>query len=38
MIIIARLLLFSAVIGMVGIMAIYHVTEPNNIGWLNGVR
>lgn len=38
MIILARVLLLSAVIGMSGIMAIYHVTEPQRLLWLNGAR
>lgn len=38
MIIVARVLLLSAVLGMSGIMALYYVTEPHNLRWLNGGR
>lgn len=38
MIILARVVLLSAVLGMSGIMVLYYVTAPANLAWLNGVR
>lgn len=38
MIFIIRVLMLCAVLCMVGIMVVYHVTAPANLAWLNGVR
>lgn len=38
MILLARVFLISALLGMSGIMAVYHMTEPANLLWLNGAR